>query len=82
MKRYFRGPEVVEAVRWFPGIEVEGVEPHPNPDNRPNFNEHIFKTGTSTEWVYIQPGDFVVQFDDNLRGVLSADKFNSIYKPL
>ena len=74
--RYRKKPVVVDAVQWFPGQVVEGVEETPHQDG-----EHPARCKTLEGYHGVNPGDFIITGIKGERYPCREDIFRETYEP-
>jgi len=95
MSRWRKKPVVIEAVQWFPGVEVEGVEPEMgascvDPQCGDSTWDHACTAGGPTGRHFVRtlegdhrvsPGDWIITGVKGERYPCKPDIFEATYEP-
>ena len=73
-RRYRKKPIVIEAVQWWPGSVVEGVEETPCADGHPA------RCRTLEGYLGVNPGDFIITGAKGERYPCREDVFRETYE--
>jgi hypothetical protein len=78
MTRYIRRDAVIEAVQWFPGVEVEGVVDLKNEKIQSGW---AFGAPGLPGLLILQPGDWIVKSSAGKWSRYSPEEFAEEYEP-
>ena len=83
MAKYRRKPAVVDAVQWFPDVEIEGVQEHdPFAPDDPTHGAYIdyAEIETPEGTVTVSEGDWILTGFNGKKCVLKPDIFDATYE--
>lgn len=75
MAKYFRKVQIVDAIRWFPGVPIQDV--HFSKDG-----QSAYTVDSEGGFVAILIGDWVVRDGDLVVQVFSDFEFHDLYEPV
>lgn len=75
--KFRKRPPIIEAVQWFPGVVIEGVEEVGTNHGRPR---GMIERGSRQ--VFAEPGDWIVQEATGDKYPVTARLFEALYEPL
>ncbi len=68
---------ILDAVQWFPGMEMPGVEPHPN-----GKQASVKRTPSGSTAALAKPGDWILTDCEGCRAVCDQEDFSKHFELL
>lgn len=85
MTKYIQKPREVDAVQWFPGVEIEGVHITPGEqgvDYGSGLNVGMASIKTINGREQVKTGDWIITNETGEKEVCRANRFAQSYEPM